>query len=91
MRLAAAAAALALAAAAARAQSAADLPACAVSCLNDAVTQSTTCAVDDFACICGDFSAIQGVATGCILAACGADVAVSACSRTPPAAARCPC
>lgn len=58
-------------------QSLGDLPSCALPCLNDAVKQSTTCSVTDVACICKKFDAIQGAAAGCILKACGQDVALS--------------
>ncbi|OAQ71979.1 extracellular membrane protein, CFEM domain-containing protein [Pochonia chlamydosporia 170] len=58
-------------------QSLADLPSCALPCLNDAVKQSTTCSATDVACICKKFDAIQGAAAGCILKACGQDVALN--------------
>lgn len=58
-------------------QSLADLPSCSLPCLNDAVKQSTTCSATDVACICQKFDAIQGAAAGCILKACGQDVALS--------------
>ena len=60
----------------AMAQSLSDLPSCALPCLEDAV-KGTSCSVDDFACICKDFDAIQGKAAGCILSACGQDTALS--------------
>lgn len=65
------------AAALARAQSLEDVPKCAIPCLDDAVKSETDCAVDDYACICPQFDAVQGAATGCVLDACGADVALS--------------
>jgi hypothetical protein len=65
-------------------QSLADLPSCALTCLNDAVKQSTSCAATDLACICKQFDAIQGAAAGCILGACGQDVALSELSPSRP-------
>jgi hypothetical protein len=63
----------------AQAQSRSDVPSCALPCLDDAVSKETSCAVDDYACICkGDnFSKVQGDATSCILEKCGQDVALS--------------
>ncbi|KAG6037124.1 hypothetical protein E4U41_005316 [Claviceps citrina] len=59
------------------AQSLSDLPACATACLDDAVKHTTTCSASDLACICKNFSAIQGAAAGCVLGACGKDVALN--------------
>ncbi|POR31565.1 Uncharacterized protein TPAR_08242 [Tolypocladium paradoxum] len=72
----AAVAALAFAALAS-AQSRSDIPSCALPCLDDAVQKDTKCSVDDFSCICKNFDAIQGDATGCVLKACGPDVALN--------------
>lgn len=58
------------------AQSLSDLPSCAIPCLNDAIKQTSTCATTDLACICKKFDKIQGAAAGCILGACGKDVAL---------------
>ncbi|EFY87683.1 hypothetical protein J3459_017773 [Metarhizium acridum] len=58
-------------------QSLADLPSCSLSCLNDAVKQSTSCSETDLACVCEQFNVIQGAAAGCILSACGQDVALN--------------
>ncbi|KAG6316089.1 hypothetical protein E4U22_007377 [Claviceps purpurea] len=58
------------------AQSLSDLPGCAIPCLNDAIKQASTCATTDLACICRKFDKIQGAAAGCILGACGKDVAL---------------
>lgn len=68
-------AAIALAAVA-RAQTLGDVPKCAIPCLDEAIKSETTCAIEDLACVCENFSAIQGVATGCVLEACGPEVAV---------------
>ncbi|KAI6081987.1 hypothetical protein F4821DRAFT_248122 [Hypoxylon rubiginosum] len=57
------------------AQSLSDIPECAVPCINDARTSSTNCAADDYACICSNKATLTSAATGCILQACGADVA----------------
>ncbi|KAK2599093.1 hypothetical protein QQS21_005434 [Conoideocrella luteorostrata] len=54
-----------------------DLPGCSLPCLNDAVKQSTTCAATDTACICSKFDIVQGAAAGCVLRACGQDVALN--------------
>lgn len=61
-------------------QTLADIPTCALSCLNDAVKQTTSCEVTDVDCICQDFDAVNGAAAGCVLGACGQDVALSKCS-----------
>ena len=65
------------AAALARAQSRDDIPECAISCLDDAITSETDCAVDDYACVCENFDSIQGSATGCVIDSCGAETALS--------------
>jgi len=69
-------AALALAALA-QAQSRADIPACALPCLDDAVTKDTKCSTSDFACICKNFDAVQADATPCVIQKCGTDVAIN--------------
>ena len=61
----------------AAAASFAGVPKCAVSCLEDAVKQSTSCYLTETSCICKNFGTIQGAATGCIIDACGTDVALS--------------
>lgn len=66
-------------AALATAQSLDSLPSCAKECLTDAVAKSTSCSPTDLACVCKNFEAIQGAATGCVLSSCGADVALSKC------------
>ena len=71
-----AAAALAMAALA-NAQSLSEIPKCAQDCLSQAVKSNTKCSETDFTCICENFSAIQGSATGCVLQACGQDVALT--------------
>ena len=67
-------AALALAAVAS-AQTLADIPACALPCLDSAVASKTSCAQTDIACICKNFTAIEAASTSCIITKCGAAVA----------------
>jgi hypothetical protein len=56
-----------------------DIPPCAVPCIQDAITSATTCSATDFACACqtANFNAIQAASINCVVAACGADVAIS--------------
>lgn len=56
-----------------------DIPPCAVPCIQNAITSATTCSADDFACACetANFDAIQAASINCVVAACGADVAIS--------------
>ncbi|ETR96842.1 CFEM-domain-containing protein [Trichoderma reesei RUT C-30] len=68
--------ALALAALA-QAQTRADIPSCALPCLDDAVKANTKCSTTDYACICKNFDAVQGAATGCVISKCGTDVAIN--------------
>ncbi|KAJ5348928.1 extracellular membrane [Penicillium brevicompactum] len=58
-------------AALAHAQSRADVPPCALPCLDDAVKQKTSCATDDYACICKDQDAVKSAATSCVVSKCG--------------------
>lgn len=64
-------------AALAQAQTRADIPSCALPCLDDAVKANTKCSTTDYACICKDFSAVQTAATSCVISKCGADVALN--------------
>ncbi|KAM0456585.1 hypothetical protein ACHAPV_005095 [Trichoderma viride] len=64
-------------AALAQAQTRADIPSCALPCLDAAVTANTKCATTDYTCICKDFSAVQTAATSCVISKCGADVALN--------------
>ncbi|KAK1484203.1 CFEM domain-containing protein [Colletotrichum cuscutae] len=63
----------------AAAQSLADVPTCAQKCLADAVTSNGKCTVGDISCLCSaaNYQAIVTAGTPCVLASCGADVAVS--------------
>ncbi|PNP46135.1 hypothetical protein TGAMA5MH_02170 [Trichoderma gamsii] len=56
-----------------------DIPPCAVPCIQSAITSATTCSADDFACACetANFDAIQAASINCVVAACGADVAIN--------------
>ncbi|PQE13594.1 Extracellular membrane CFEM domain protein [Rutstroemia sp. NJR-2017a BVV2] len=65
---------------------AAQIPACATTCINDAVTSSTPCSVTDVACQCKseNTAKIQAAATSCVIANCPLDVAVG----IPDAAAK---
>ncbi|KAF4979722.1 hypothetical protein FZEAL_4117 [Fusarium zealandicum] len=69
-------AALALVAAA-QAQSLADVPKCAIPCLDDAVESETSCETTDLACICKSFEDVRTAATSCVLEKCGSDVALN--------------
>ncbi|KAL6863451.1 hypothetical protein ACO1O0_003706 [Amphichorda felina] len=68
-------AALALVAAV-HAQTREDIPECALPCLDDAITSETDCKTTDYVCVCKNFDAVQGAATGCVISECGADVAI---------------
>lgn len=70
-------AALVAFAALASAQTLADIPTCAKTCLDDSIKKLTSCTTTDVPCICKDVEKIQGDATGCVLKACGPDVALS--------------
>ena len=64
-------------AALAHAQTLADVPSCAVPCLEDAVKQKTGCSTSDYGCICQNKSAVQSAATECVVSKCGVDTAQS--------------
>ncbi|KAH6848191.1 hypothetical protein B0I37DRAFT_158667 [Chaetomium sp. MPI-CAGE-AT-0009] len=64
-------------AALANSQSREDIPSCARPCLDDAIKSTTSCAIDDFACVCKNFGSIQGAAVSCVLAKCGQDTALN--------------
>ncbi|CEI65947.1 hypothetical protein FVEN_g7390 [Fusarium venenatum] len=68
---------VALAAVAAQAQSLADVPKCAIPCLDKAIASETDCDKTDLACVCKDFSAVRSVATSCVIDECGTDVAIN--------------
>ena len=58
-----------------------DIPECGLKCIDDAIKSSTDCATDDYACVCPKLDSIQGSAAGCVLSACGSDVALSTLPR----------
>ncbi|TGO28768.1 hypothetical protein BPAE_0023g00330 [Botrytis paeoniae] len=64
------------------------IPACAQSCIDDAVKSETTCGATDKACQClpDNVSSIQNAATTCVISSCGITVAL-----TVPAAAAAAC
>jgi len=68
--------ALALAAAV-HAQTRADIPKCALPCLDDSITANSDCKTTDYTCVCKNFDAIRGAATSCVIDKCGADVALN--------------
>lgn len=53
------------------------IPTCAKKCIDDAVTSKTKCAITDIPCICKEIEPVTAAATSCVLAACGADVALN--------------
>lgn len=76
-------AAIALAAVAS-AQSLADIPKCAIPCLDESISKNTDCETTDLACVCKNFKEVQGDATSCVIEKCGSDVAISMFSLHPP-------
>ncbi|OAA37052.1 Glycosyl transferase, family 8 [Cordyceps fumosorosea ARSEF 2679] len=58
------------------AQSRESLPDCSLSCLDESTALNSNCAADNFGCICSNFNVIHGAATGCIMRACGSEVAM---------------
>lgn len=59
------------------AQDLSTIPECARSCLTDAISQDGQCQASDASCVCGRIDALTTLATGCVLSACGQDVALS--------------
>ncbi|KAL7949223.1 hypothetical protein V8C42DRAFT_313673 [Trichoderma barbatum] len=53
-----------------------DVPTCAIPCIQNAIATATDCDVDDFACACESFDAVQAASISCVIAACGAAVAI---------------
>ncbi|KAK0619354.1 hypothetical protein B0T14DRAFT_496138 [Immersiella caudata] len=58
------------------AQGLSSIPQCAQECISTAISSSTTCQATDIPCICNSIEAVTAGATSCVLAACGADVAI---------------
>ncbi|KAM5353034.1 hypothetical protein ACJZ2D_017091 [Fusarium nematophilum] len=54
-----------------------DIPSCALSCLDGAIKENTSCSTTDYACVCENFDSLQGAASSCVIDACSADVAVN--------------
>ncbi|KAI6781180.1 hemoglobin and hemoglobin-haptoglobin-binding protein-like protein [Emericellopsis cladophorae] len=69
--------AAAILAAVVKAQTIDDVPSCAVPCLDEAIASETDCDTTDYACVCENFEAVQGVATACVIEECGATVALN--------------
>lgn len=66
------------------AQDLSTIPECARTCLTDAIAQDGKCQATDSACVCGRIDALTSLATGCVLSACGQDVALSMQNPTRP-------
>lgn len=64
-------------AAVASAQTLADIPSCALPCLDQSIADNTNCDKTDLACVCKNFDKVQGDATACVLKDCGSDVAIN--------------
>ena len=62
---------------AAKAQTPEDIPECAVPCIEEGIATESDCSAGDWVCACANLDAIQGAATGCVLAECGSTVALS--------------
>ncbi|KAK4128011.1 CFEM-domain-containing protein [Parathielavia appendiculata] len=62
---------------AAKAQDLSVFPPCAIPCIAQAVSTSTTCFLLDFACVCRNMDAVKASATSCVIEKCGADVALN--------------
>ncbi|KAF9774859.1 hypothetical protein IL306_007103 [Fusarium sp. DS 682] len=69
--------AIAALAAAVSAQSLADVPKCAIPCLDDAIASETKCDKTDLTCVCKNFDDVRSAATGCVISKCGSDVAIN--------------
>ncbi|KAF5714010.1 extracellular membrane CFEM domain-containing protein [Fusarium mundagurra] len=69
--------AIAALATAVSAQSLADVPKCAIPCLDDAITSKTDCKTTDLTCVCKSFDDVRSAATSCVITKCGSDVAIN--------------
>ncbi|KAL3481059.1 hypothetical protein BJX99DRAFT_219584 [Aspergillus californicus] len=60
-------------------QSINDVPACARTCITNAISSQTNCGAQDFGCICttDNLNSIQSSATPCVRNSCGQDVALN--------------
>ncbi|KAF5020619.1 hypothetical protein F66182_7350 [Fusarium sp. NRRL 66182] len=63
--------------AAVQAQTLADVPECAIPCLDDAIASETNCETTDLACVCQNFNDVRSAATSCVIDECGSDVAIN--------------
>ncbi|KAL6699623.1 hypothetical protein J3F84DRAFT_344958 [Trichoderma pleuroticola] len=54
-----------------------DIPACARTCIENAVLAAGCSSGTDVACACANFTTIQNNSTACVIAACGATVAIT--------------
>ncbi|KAL7800992.1 hypothetical protein V8C43DRAFT_302196 [Trichoderma afarasin] len=54
-----------------------DIPACARTCIENAVLAAGCSSGTDVACACANFTAVQNGSTSCVIAACGVDVAIN--------------
>ena len=61
----------------ASAQSIADIPSCAIGCIEQAVSSATKCSKEDYACICKSQDALTAVGVPCVLEKCGAEKAMN--------------
>lgn len=59
------------------AQSIGDVPACAVTCIDNARSSATSCSQEDVACICKNQAALTAAGTPCVLEKCGAEKALN--------------
>lgn len=73
------------------AQDLSTIPECARSCLTDAISQDGQCQATDAACVCGRIDQLTTLATGCVLSACGQDVAISMWNPHPSTMSLCVC
>ncbi|KAF3070210.1 hypothetical protein CFAM422_006927 [Trichoderma lentiforme] len=54
-----------------------DIPACAQTCIENAVLAAGCSSGTDVACACANFNTVEAGSTSCVIAACGADVAIN--------------
>lgn len=57
--------------------SASRIPPCAIPCIEGAIANKTSCAVDDYACACKSYGKIYHAATNCVIRDCGFQEAIS--------------
>jgi hypothetical protein len=54
-----------------------EIPSCAVPCIDTVVTEQTSCATDDFKCICASQAAVAKAGRRCVMEKCGLKTAMS--------------